>query len=39
MLLRLAKQAADPESAASLVQRAADLKEEADLLIDSPPRY
>jgi hypothetical protein len=37
MLFGLAKHAADPELAASLVQRAADLKEEADLLIDFPP--
>ena len=30
MLLRLARHAADPDLAASLVQRAADLKEQAD---------
>jgi hypothetical protein len=30
LLLRLAKSASDPEVAASLIQRAADLKEEAD---------
>jgi hypothetical protein len=31
MLLRLAKHAADPDLAGSLVQKAADLKEQADL--------
>jgi hypothetical protein len=31
MLLRLAKHAADADLAGSLVQRAADLKEQADL--------
>jgi len=32
MLLRLAKHAADPDVAGSLVRRAADLKERADVL-------
>lgn len=31
MLLRLAKHTADPDLAASLIQRAADRKEEADV--------